>query len=114
MTLPQNVEVKRVRGLLLDLGVIPVLPRQQVESELLKRLTPAYGRRPDSAACVGDLTGEVGSAMECVVTSEGNPDSYVVTVTSVDGSALNFDYRSKSGASGSPKPGVDLCPGCPG
>lgn len=91
----RTVTVRGVQGLMMDLDVTQMLPKQQLEDALLTRLTPTYGRRPDSAACLGDLMGEPGKITECVVVFDGNPDTYVVTVTEIGSNTVNFKYESK-------------------
>ncbi len=95
-TSARTVTVRDVQGLAIDLSVTQMLPKQQIEDALLTRLTPIYGRRPDSAACLGDLMGEQGKTTECVVIFDGKPDTYVVTVTETVGGTVNFKYESKS------------------
>jgi hypothetical protein len=91
----RTVTVRGVQGLMIDLAVTQMLPKPQLEDALLTRLTPTYGRRPDSAACLGDLMGEPGKTTECVVVFDGNPDTYIVTVTEIGGGTVNFKYESK-------------------
>lgn len=113
VTVRQVVEVSEVRDLLLDLTVTPALPKRQAEDMLLAKLTPVLGFRPDSAECPGDLLGEDGGVMECVVTADGNPDTYVLTVREGIGSTVEFDYQNKVAANGL-DPDIDYCRGCPG
>lgn len=107
------IEVTAVRALVLDLDVTRLLPRQQVQDVLLDRLAQGFAQRPDSAECAGDLIGIQGSTMECVVTTNSNPNTYVLTVTGVDGGTVEFDYSAKGGAAGEDAD-IDLCRGCPG
>lgn len=111
VTLSEAVEVKDVLGLSLDLELTQAIPRQQLEDAVLTRVTPLYGRRPDSAQCAGDLPGVVGSTVACVVTNGDNPDSYVATVTGIPGGFVNFDVTKPSATK---RDGVDRCPGCVG
>lgn len=94
-TVRQAVEVRRVKGLTLDLAVTQVLPKQQLEDELMTRLTTVLGRRPDKAECAGDLSGVIGTSMDCVVTLNDKPQPYVVTVTGLSGGVINFAYQLK-------------------
>jgi hypothetical protein len=85
-----TVEVKDVEGLTLNLGLTAVIPKQQLEESVLARLTPLYGRRPDSAECGGGLLGAVGETVRCTVTVGGNPDKFVARVTGASGGAVDF------------------------
>lgn len=107
------VEVRGVDGLVMDLSVAPALLQPQVEDLLLAKMAYSTGRRPDSAACPGDLIGIKGTTMECVVTIDDNPDKYVVTVTDVADGNVAFDYKSWAEETGR-DPNVDYCKGCPG
>jgi hypothetical protein len=47
--------------------------------------------------CPGDLAGEVGATITCeTTTSDGQPIGAVVTVTSVDGSTVNYNVETEA------------------
>ena len=110
-TSAQTVEVKGVKGLTFDLGLTAMIPKQQLEDTVLTKVTPRYGRRPDSAECAGDLPGSMGAEIGCVVTVGDNPDRYVATVTAVSGGAIDFVVETPSAKKDED---VDKCPGCIG
>jgi Domain of unknown function (DUF4333) len=95
VTLRRTVEVKNVRGLVLSYDLVPLLPKPQVEAALLDRLQQQLGARPDSAACTDNLEGKPGNSINCQVTTRGEAKTYVVTVTTVDGSTINFSSTPK-------------------
>lgn len=96
VSLNQTVEVKDVLGLTLDLSLTPAIPKQQLEDSVLTRVTAVYGRRPDTALCVGDLPGVVGTTVNCVVTLGDKPDTYVARVTGADGAIISYDVVKPS------------------
>lgn len=95
LTSPVTVEVKSVKGVAIDLAVKQVMAKQKVEDVLAARLTAALGRRPDSTVCPGELLGDPGATMECVATSGGKPQIYVLTVTGVGAGTVEFSYAPK-------------------
>jgi hypothetical protein len=73
------------------LGSKPTVAKDALQKDIADRLTRA-GERFDSVACQGDLVGEVGKTARCeVVMSETNSFEPVVTVTSVEGSTIDYD-----------------------
>jgi hypothetical protein len=100
----RTVEVAEVEGLRLDLRTRPVLEQGQVEAELTRRLTTATGRAPESVLCQGGLPAEVGGTTQCVATSAGNRDTFVLTVTSVSDDVIEFDYGNQGRGNQSPVP----------
>lgn len=92
-TLTRIVKVSGVDGLAMNLAVLPLLTRQQLEGLLLDRLAADSGQRPASAECAGDLQGEPGNSVNCTV---AGGSVYVLTVTSVDGDRINFEATPQS------------------
>lgn len=91
----QVVEVKDTRGLMLDLTITTVIPKQEIEDAVAARVTPLYGRTPDSVQCKGGLHRTVGEVSRCVVKSGESRDTYLVTVTGVSPEAVDFDVTRK-------------------
>jgi hypothetical protein len=48
---------------------------------------------PDSVACPGDLDATVGASITCAVTRGDETRGVTVTVTSLDGDAINFNIE---------------------
>lgn len=93
VTLTRIVEVSGVDGLAMNLTVLPVLARQQVQDLLLDRLAAESGARPAAAECAGALQGRVGDSVDCTVSGESDqepPRRYVLTVTTVEGDQISF------------------------
>lgn len=94
-TVRQTVEVADIDGLAMGLKVLPVLTSGQVQDLLLDKLT-ADGRRPQAAECAGNLKGKAGATLECVVAADGQRRPYLLTVTAVDGDAIDFEAAPES------------------
>ena len=92
---PVTAEVKSVKGLVIDLSVTQVMPRQAVEDALSARLTSLLGQRPDSVNCPEALVGNPGTTMDCVVTVGDKPQTYVLTVTGAGAGTVDFFYLPK-------------------
>ena len=95
VNIPVTVEVKDVKGLAIDLTVKQVMSEQEVEDALSARLTALLGRRPDTVNCPEALVGDPGTTMECVVTSNGKPQTYVLTVTGLGAGTVEFVFVPK-------------------
>lgn len=89
------VEVTKVDGLSMVWMVAPILLKAEVENTLLNLLEKQLGERPDSASCTDNLQGKAGTSVECVVTSSGRTQPFTLTVTTVQGSNINFRYQPK-------------------
>lgn len=76
-------------------SALGVTPKQQLEDALLEKLAAGSDQAPDTVDCEGDLQATVGQAIECTVSTDLAGQVYVVTVTSVDGDTVNFNYAPK-------------------
>lgn len=95
VTLNRTVDVTNVEGLLMNFTVVPVLVKAQVETSLLDQLENQLGQRPDSADCTSDLEGKPGTSVDCTVVAGEETQVFELTVTSVDGDRINFNYKPK-------------------
>ena len=89
------VEVTKVDGLELDYTVAPILLKAETENALLDQLQQQLGQRPDSASCTDNRQGRTGATVDCVVTSGGQTQPFTLTVNTVQGSDINFNYQPK-------------------
>ena len=94
--LRRAVEVNSVEGLMMNFDVLPVLPKEGVESTLLDELESQVGQRPDSAECSGDLEGKPGKTVDCTIVAGPETTSFTLTVTTVEGSTINYRYEPKA------------------
>lgn len=95
VAMTRTVEVTNVEGLLMSYEVLPSLGRGEVERLLVDRVAAQNGQRPESASCAGDLQGTVGATTDCTVVTGGSVSVFTLTVTKVDGDAIDFGYEPK-------------------
>jgi hypothetical protein len=70
---------------------VPTVSRKALQEDISQRLADA-GEKPQSVTCLQDLVGEVGTTARCeVVISPTNRFQPIVTVTGVDGVAIDYD-----------------------
>ncbi|MGQ0481857.1 MAG: DUF4333 domain-containing protein [Pseudonocardia sp.] len=65
----------------------------QVEQTLSDRLQEIVGQRPEAIDCPDELDGVVGTALRCALTAGSQRYPVDVTVTSVEGEQINFDFE---------------------
>ena len=94
-TSKRTVVVSQVSGLSMKYGLIPMLAQPVVASSLVFQLRQ-IGQHPDNATCAGDLEGIVGNTVECTATTGGQQQSYILTVTAVQGDNITYKYAPKS------------------
>jgi hypothetical protein len=94
--LRRTVEVDKVDGMMMNLYVVPVLSKAEVESSLLEELEQQVGQRPDWADCSDNLQGKPGTAVTCNIVAGPETASFIVTVTTVQGDKINYSYKPKS------------------
>ncbi len=69
----------------------PAVGKDALQTDIAARLAKA-GEQPQSVTCKEDLIGELGKTTRCeVVMSPTNSFEPVITVTGVDGSAINYE-----------------------
>ena len=90
------VEVSTVdpANLGIELSAFMLLPKQQVQEVLMQKLA-ADGTPVETVECVGDVSAEVGSVIECVAVTGNDQQGYDVTVVESEGDAPDFDYKAK-------------------
>ncbi|MBJ7400895.1 DUF4333 domain-containing protein [Mycolicibacterium sp.] len=76
-------------------SALGVTPKQQLEDALLEELAANGGQAPDTVDCVGDLQATTGQTIECTVSTDLAGQVYLVTVTTVDGDNVNYNYAPK-------------------
>jgi Domain of unknown function (DUF4333) len=88
--------VKNVDGLMMNFDLVPMLTKTEVESSLLAELHRLGGPRPDSAECSGNLEGKPGNTVDCTVVAGADTSTFRLTVTTVEGSKINYRYEPKA------------------
>jgi|GEM_PF-4080502 len=76
-------------------SALGITPQQQLEDTLLETLAAAGGQEPDTVDCAGDLQAKPGGTVECTVATDLAGQVYLVTVTTVEGDTVSFDYAPK-------------------
>ena len=87
---------RRPKTTSMNFDVVPMLTKVEVERSLLNELETQAGRRPDSAECSGNLEGKPGNTVDCTVVSGADTAAFTLTVTTVEGSKINYRYAPKA------------------
>lgn len=82
------------------------MDEDDVERQLSKALEGQTGTRPDEVDRPGDLKGEKGATLTCVIQDSSNKIPVTPTVTEVDGSDLRFRYEVADTATDGTTPGA--------
>lgn len=85
-------EVDGIDGLQLDLGVIPVVPKEKVQEVLMQKLN-ADGSPAETVECVDDAMAKAGTFVECVAVTGDQKKGYEVTVTTIEGDNVDVEYK---------------------
>lgn len=67
------------------------VPAEEVAEKSSEMLAEQVGQTPDEFTCSDDLPAEVGAEIRCELTHEGESIGVTITVTSVDGSDVQWD-----------------------
>jgi Domain of unknown function (DUF4333) len=94
--LRRTVEVRSVEGLMMNFDVVPMLTKAEVETSLLDELARRGGGRPDFAECSGNLEGKPGNTIGCTIRRGAQTEAFTLTVTTVEGSKINYRYEPKA------------------
>jgi len=86
------VAVEGVDGLQLDLGVVPVVPKEKLQEVLLQKLN-ADGTPAETVECVDDVMAKAGTFVECVAVTGDQKRGYEVTVTTIEGDNIDVEYK---------------------
>jgi hypothetical protein len=78
----------------------PKMSADKVSSLVSQKLASTTGKPKPDISCPEDLVGKVGTTMKCKLTaSDGSTLGVTITVTSVDGDQINFDFEADATAS---------------
>jgi hypothetical protein len=94
--LRRTVAVSDVDGLMMNVDIVPLLTKAEVESSLLDELEAHAGARPESATCSDNLEGKPGNAVDCTIVAGPDTQAFTLTVSTVNGSKINYNYEPKS------------------
>jgi mRNA-degrading endonuclease toxin of MazEF toxin-antitoxin module len=65
--------------------------KSDIADQITAKMTDAAGNKPSSVTCPGDLPAKVGAQVNCEMKVKDQNFNVNVTVTSVNGSKVNFD-----------------------
>lgn len=74
-----------------SVGTSHAVSKRQVAEQITQKLTDANGNKPDSVTCPEDLDAKVGAQLNCMMKIKDRDYNVNVTVTSIEGSKVNFD-----------------------
>ncbi|MCT9079485.1 DUF4333 domain-containing protein [Streptomyces fulvoviolaceus] len=78
----------------------PKLSADKLATTVAEKLAATTGQPKPDIACPEDLAGKVGTTTRCTLTAgDGSTLGVTVTVSSVDGSNINFDIKADDTAS---------------
>ncbi|MFF8916287.1 DUF4333 domain-containing protein [Streptomyces sp. NPDC015032] len=81
----------------------PKLSAEKLSDSLADKLASTTGQPKPDIACPEDLAGKVGTETRCTLTAgDGSTLGVSVTVTSVDGEQINYDFKADDKASPAP------------
>lgn len=92
LALTRTAEVTSVDGLTMNFDLVPILTRTELENSLLDNLAGYLGARPTSATCADHLEGRPGNTVDCTVVDQSTTAALRLTVTAVDGAAIDYSY----------------------
>lgn len=95
MTLRRTAEVISVEGLMMNFDLVPILTKAEIETSLLDELARHLQKRPDSATCSGNLEGKAGNTVDCAVVAGPETAAFILTVTKVDGTNIDYSYAPR-------------------
>lgn len=84
-----------VNGLQMDLSVVPVVPKEQIQELLMQRLN-ADGTPAETVECVSDAMAKPGTSVECVAVTGNDKVGYDVSVTTIEGDNVGIDYSASA------------------
>lgn len=88
-----NVTVTSVDGKTVNFDIVQTVDREAVAEQISEQLTKQVGRAPESVTCPSDLKGDKGETLQCELTDSGETYGVTVTVTSVKGGDVKFDFK---------------------
>ena len=95
------VTVTGVDGSTINYEMTPALSKDQLENAVSRLVADAEGAQVDSASCESGLEGEVGVVASCdtpafcTIVTGADTTSFTLTVTTVEGSTINFHYEPR-------------------
>lgn len=78
----------------------PKMSAEKLATLVSEKLASTTGKPKPDISCPEDVVGKVGNTTRCKLTADdGSTLGVTVTVTSVDGNQINFDFEADASAS---------------
>lgn len=90
-----NVTVTSVEGKDVKFDMVVTVDKNDVARTIGQKLSDQIGSDPNAVTCPDNLKGFVGATLRCVLTDDGKKYAINVTVTSVNGSQVNYRYSKE-------------------
>lgn len=87
-----NVTVTSVDGDRVNFDIVETVNKDDVAKSVSDQLGEQFGRTPD-ITCPDDLKRDVGATTRCELTDQGTTYGVTVTVNSVDGGDVKYDFK---------------------
>jgi hypothetical protein len=88
-----NVTVTSVDGDKVNFDIVETVNKDDVAKSISDQLAQQFGRAPENVTCPDNLKGDVGATTRCRLTDQGATYGVTVTVTSVDGGDVKYDFK---------------------
>jgi len=71
------------------------LTREQLQDQIVEKVTQQSGAPPDSVSCPGDLTATVGASLDCTLADGGQQRRVSVTVGGAEGDRIELHIQQR-------------------
>lgn len=88
-----NVTVTSVEGDQAKFDMVVTVNKDDVAREISDQLEQQVGHKPETVTCPDNLKGVEGATLRCTLTDAGETYGVNVTVTSVEGGDVNFNFK---------------------
>jgi hypothetical protein len=92
-TFTVNVTATSIDRDKVNFDMVETVDKDQVANQISVQIAQQIGHKPDSVTCPDNLKGTQGAALRCELTDQGQTYGVTVTVTSVQGGDVTFDYK---------------------
>jgi hypothetical protein len=87
-----DVTVTSVDGDNVNFDIVETVNKDDVANQISDQLAEQFGRRP-TVTCPDSLKGDVGATLRCQLQDQGSTYGVTVTVTSVEGGSVKFNFK---------------------
>jgi Domain of unknown function (DUF4333) len=88
-----NVTVTSIEGDQAKFDMVETVNKNDVAREISDQLEQQVGRKPETVTCPDNLKGIQGATLRCSLTDVGETYGITVTVTSVEGGDVKFNFK---------------------